>query len=379
MRRSRSLSFRLFLSYLAVVAVAAAALFGTARLLGPELFDRQVQQLGQRYGWNGGAGGGPGGGRPGGGQAVIEEELNDAFSGSLTVALGVALGAGAVAALVGAALVSRRILRPIDRVSAAVRRMASGRYGEPVPEPPVDELAGLASDVNALGAALADSERRRARLVADLAHEMRTPITSLDGFVEGLEDGVFQASPETLDAMRTETRRLQRLAADLGAVSRADEGAFDLRPQSGDLGDIAAAAVRGMTAGFAAAGVEVAVAPMPPLPVEADPDRMAQVFANLLRNALQHTPAGGRITVTGDRHGTRVSVAVADSGAGIGPEHLPHLFERFYRAGEGAAGGTGVGLTIAAGIVGAHGGEITAASPGAGKGATFTVTLPAAG
>jgi histidine kinase len=361
-----------------VVAVAAAALFGTARLLGPELFDRQVQQLGQRYGWNGG-GGGPGGGRPGAGQTVIEEELNDAFSGSLTVALGVALGAGAVAALVGAALVSRRILRPIDRVGAAVRRMASGHYGEPVPEPPVEELAGLASDVNALGAALADSERRRARLVADLAHEMRTPITSLDGFVEGLEDGVFEASPDTLDAMRTETRRLQRLAADLGAVSRADEGAFDLRPQPGDLGEIASAAVRGMTAGFAAAGVTVEVVPMPPLPVAADPDRMAQVFANLLRNALQHTPAGGRITVTGEHRSARVSVAVADTGAGIAPEHLPHLFERFYRAGDAAAGGTGVGLTIAAGIVGAHGGEIAAASPGTGMGATFTVTLPAAG
>jgi histidine kinase len=378
MRRSRSLSFRLFLSYLAVVAVATAALFGTARLLGPELFDRQVQQLGQRYGWNGG-GGGPGGRGPGAGQAAIEEELNDAFSGSLTVALGVALGAGAVAALAGAALVSRRILRPIDRVSAAVRRMASGRYGEPVPEPPVDELAGLASDVNALGAALADSERRRARLVADLAHEMRTPITSLDGFVEGLEDGVFDASPETLDAMRAETRRLQRLATDLGAVSRADEGAFDLRPQPGDLGEIAAAAARGLAAGIAAAGVEVEVGPLPPLPTETDPDRMGQVFANLLRNALQHTPAGGRITVTGERRGPRVSVAVSDTGSGIAPEHLPHLFERFYRAGEGAAGGTGVGLTIAAGIVGAHGGEITADSPGTGKGATFTVTLPAAG
>ena len=293
-----SLSRRLLWWNLAVVAVGAATLFVTARLLGPQLFESRVEVIGRRYGWSD-TGTSPGGGGPGretgaSQQApLIEAELNDAFGTSLTVALAIAVAAGGLAALAGASLVSRRVLGPLDRMGRAVRHMAGGHYAEPVPEPRDRELADLAGDVNALGNALRETEQRRARLVSDLAHELRTPITSLDGFLEGLEDGVFTADTETLGAMRHETRRLQRLAADLGVLSRADEQAFDLHPVNADLAGIASQAAAGLAAGFAAAEVSLEVMPGPALPVRVDPDRMGQVFTNLLRNALQHTPRGG--------------------------------------------------------------------------------------
>lgn len=382
--RPRTLSARLLWWNLAVVAVGAATLFATARALGPRLFEAQVEGIGRRYGWSEtGAtpGGGPGHDATSGQQAgVIEAELNDAFGTSLTVALAAAVAAGAIAAAVGASLVSRRVLGPLDRMRTAVRHLAQGHYGDRVPAPADRELADLAEDVNALGSALEQTEQRRARLVSDLAHELRTPITALDGFVEGLEDGVFNADAETLGAMRHETRRLQRLAADLGSLSRADEQAFDLHLEEADLGAIAAQAASGLGAAFAAAGVGLAVVPGPGLPVRVDPDRMGQVFANLFRNALQHTPPGGRVTIRAERQSGGATVAVTDTGRGIAPENLQRVFERFFRGEDSwAAGGAGIGLTIARGIVRAHGGELTAASPGPGKGATFTVRLPAAG
>ena len=383
--KRRSLSRRLLWGNLAVVAVGAATLFATARLLGPQLFESQVEGIGRRYGWSETSttpgGGGPGR-EPGSGQQVelIEDELNHAFGTSLTVALVAAVTAGGVAAVVGALLVSRRVLEPLGRMRTAVRHMARGHYDHRVPEPEDRELADLAGDVNALGSALRETEQRRARLVSDLAHELRTPITSLNGFVEGLEDGVFAADAETLGAMRHETRRLLRLAADLGSLSRADEQAFELHLEDADLATIAARAAAGLAAAFAAAEVGLEVVPGPALPVRVDADRMGQVFANVLRNALQHTPPGGAVALRAELRRDAAAIEVTDTGEGIAPEHLGRVFERFFRV-DGpapASGGAGIGLTIARGITRAHGGDLTVASPGRGRGATFTVTLPPA-
>jgi len=379
--RRRSLAFRLLMANLAVVIVGAAAMFATARLIGPQLFDTEVQEIGQRYGWDQT-------GRGSGRTAAVEQQgehieadLNDAYSASLTMALAVALGIGALASAGAAALVSRRLLRPLDRMRGAVRSMAEGNYDEKVPEPREIELADLADDVNALGSALAITEERRARLVSDLSHELRTPITSLDGFVEGLEDGVFTAEPEILAAMRGETRRLRRLASDLGALSRADEEAFDLQTQEADLGSVATAAARGLTAAFTSAGVELDIAGLPELPVAIDIDRIVQVFTNLLRNALQHTPQGGTVGLTAGHRGSSAEVTITDSGKGIAAEHLDRVFDRFFRIDDGlpAAGGAGIGLTIARSIARAHGGDITARSAGVEEGSTFVVTIPIRG
>jgi len=303
--------------------------------------------------------------------------LTAAFSGSLSAALMVALGVGVVAAIIGAAIVSRRLLRPLDRMRGSVRRMASGESAEPIPLPPDRELADLAADVNALSRSLTETQERRSRLVSDLSHELRTPITALDGFLEGLEDGVFKPDSETLTAMRFETRRLERLARDLGALSRASEDAFDLVMADMDLGECARDAARAMSAAFAGAGLTVTMDEMPPLPVGGDRDRMAQVFTNLLRNALQHTPRGGAVALSGERVGDRVIVRVGDTGAGIAATDIERVFDRFVRVGDGdGSGGAGIGLTIARGIARAHNGELTVESGGPGAGSTFAVSLP---
>lgn len=403
--RRRSLSFKLLLSYLIVVTIASVAAFGVARWLGPRLFDHEVQQIGLRLGQadSGGAGtgvaDGSGGGRGRGAgnqsgttlgtdpevevgrgtqQIVLDEELVDAFSGSLTVAMLVALAVGGVAGLVGAVLVSRRLVRPLQGMRAAVRRMAEGRHDERVPVPADLELADLARDINALGQALEDVEERRTRLVSDLAHEMRTPITSIDGFLEGLEDGVFQPDAETLGAMRGETRRLQRLAADLGVLSRAAEDAFDLTPIEVDLGEVAQEVGRSLAATFTAAGV--VFEPGDPVLLEAlaDRDRMAQVFTNLLRNASQHTRRGGTVSLSMAEKDRSAQIVVSDTGEGIPSESLSKVFDRFYRIDGSAAsaGGAGIGLTIARAIARAHGGDIVASSDGVGTGSSFTVTIP---
>jgi histidine kinase len=415
--RRRSLSFKLLLSYVLVVAVASAAAFGTARWLGPRLFDHEVQQIGQRLGWSvNGSGQGPGsdngssvgtdsGAGRGRGQgtgtasgttdasgttattvvtsvaaqeAAIDQELTRAFTGALSVAMLVALGVGLIAGLLAAALISRRLLRPLDRMRQAVRKMAAGDHSQQVPVPPDRELAALAADVNALGAALNETEQRRARLVSDLSHELRTPITALDGFLEGLGDGVFQPDAETLSAMRSETRRLERLAADLGSLSRAAEDAFDLQLQQADLGDIAAGSARALSGAAATAGVSLDFDDLPPLPARCDPDRMAQVVTNLVRNAIQHTPSGGTVTLVGVISGGQVVLRVIDTGPGLPADALERVFERFVRLGDGGSGGAGIGLTIARGIVRAHGGDLTAANRPDRAGAEFRVAIPRA-
>lgn len=404
-----SLAFKLLVSYVLVVAIASASAFGVARWLGPRLFDHEVQQLGQRFGWSAttaagtsgtqagqddggqGRGRGPGGDSAGSPtssvpgssaastvqQEAIDRELGNAFAGSLTAALLVALAVGLIAGLLSAAVLSRRILRPLRRMSRAVRRIAAGDHSERVTVPPDEELAALASDVNALGAALEETEQRRTRLVADLAHELRTPITSLDGFLEGLEDGIFEPDLETLGAMRSETRRLGRLATDLGSLSRAAEEAFVLERHRLDLGVVASDAARALAGAFASAGVDLTVSELPELLVHCDPDRMGQVFTNILRNAVQHTSQGGSVSVSGEVVDTEALVRVTDTGSGIAPQDLERVFDRFVRLGDGdPSGGAGVGLTIARGIARAHGGEILARSEGEGRGAVFEVRLP---
>jgi histidine kinase len=310
------------------------------------------------------------------GQSALDEELLDAFSGSLTIAMLVALGVGGLAALVVATLVARRLVSPLQRMRGAVRLMADGRHDERVPVPKDLELAELATDVNALGRALEETEARRAQLVSDLAHELRTPITSIDGFLEGLEDGVFEPDAETLGAMRAEARRLQRLATDLGVLSRAAEQAFDLAPTDLDLGEVAQEAGRGLAAAFSRAGVLFDPGEPVPLPVRADRDRIAQIFTNLIRNGLQHTPEGGSVRLTTSTVDGTAQVIVSDTGAGIASADLARVFDRFYRSGDEPSSGAGVGLTIARAIARAHGGDVTAASSGADAGSTFTVTIP---
>ena len=302
--------------------------------------------------------------------------LVDSLNSSLWIALAASLGAAAIVS----SLVARRIVRPVREVRDATRRLANGHYDERVTEPAELELAELAHDVNRLAVELETTERRRARLVSEVAHEMRTPLTTIEGYVEGMLDGVFEPNEEVLVAVGEETSRLQRLASDLTELSRAEEGATVLHLRVVDLGTLVTTTADRLRPQFNEKGVTLVVQSGPPLPVDVDPDRIAQVLTNLLGNALTYTATGGRVEVRASRDHGRAAVAVSDTGVGLSPDDLELVFDRFYRVPgpTRATGGSGIGLTIARGIARAHHGDIDAASPGVGAGSVFTLALPMA-
>lgn len=356
---------RLFASYLLVIAVGAAAAYATARLLIPPLFDQQMRRMT-------GSGMGMGPASDAGPHAALVSALNSA----LLVAVGVTV---AVAGVV-AAVVTRRLLLPLEHVRTATRRIAAGEYDAAVPLPAEPELAALAADVNTLAGNLADTEKRRVRLLGDVAHEMRTPLTALDGYVEGLIDGVFAQTPSTLQAMSEELRRLHRLADDVATLSRTEERRVELKPVMADLTAIAQEAATRLRPQFEDAQVALVVSATRHVSVQVDTDRIGQVLTNLLGNALRATPAHGTVTVTVDTAGREAEVRVTDTGVGLSAADLERVFERFYRAPDGLprSAGSGVGLTIARGLARAHGGDVRADSQGPGRGSTFTLTLPLA-
>ena len=361
------LPLRLFLSYAAVAVIGAVVAYLTVRLLAPRLFD---QQVGMMNGAVNGRGMGMG--------AATQAGVHDAFQSALNTALVVGVLASVAAAVVVAWFVTRRLLRPLDAVRTATRQIAAGRYEVSVPLPSEPELAALATDVNTLAHALADTETRRTRLLGEVAHELRTPLTALDGYVEGMIDGVFAPNPDILASLSEELRRLHRLADDLSSLSRTQEQGLDLHPVDADLADLASRAAARLAPQFHDAHVTLHVNADTALPVHVDPDRITQVLTNLLGNALLATPAGGTVTITARPAAGGSEVVVTDTGVGLSAEDVERVFERFFRApGQPRrSAGSGIGLTIARGIARGHGGDVTASSPGPGQGANFTLALP---
>jgi histidine kinase len=262
--------------------------------------------------------------------------------------------------------------------------MAQGRYAVPVPIPNETELAELATDVNTLGRGLAETEARRVRLLGEVAHEMRTPLTVIDGYVEAMIDGVMPATAAELGRVSEEVRRLRRLSDDLSSLSRAEEGRLGLVVRDVDLCGVTGAAAERLRPQAEDAGLHLVVDTRAEgVIVAADADRVAQVVTNLLGNAIRATPPGGEVSV-GCRAEQGVGVVeVADTGEGLDGADLERVFERFYRvpgrrAVEGDTG-SGIGLTVARGIMRAHGGDLTARSEGRGRGATFTARMPLGG
>ncbi len=362
--RGAGLAARLFTAQTLTAVVSAATLWLVAAMVGPPLFRQHLHEATVHV------------------DAETSRHVEQAYTSASAVAVGVALLASLAAALAVSAYVSRRIAGPVTRLAAAAGAVAAGRYDTHVPEPALGaEFTALTASFNAMAQRLDAVETTRRRLLADLAHEMRTPVSTLDAYLEGLEDGVVSVDAATLTMLRTQTGRLARLADDITAVSRAEEHQLDLHPAPVQPADLVAEAVAAADDRFADAGVTLRKdvgAQLPDLHV--DPDRIAQVLGNLLDNALRHTPAGGEVIVTARATPHGVEVAVRDTGEGIPAEHLPHVFERFYRvdaARDRARGGSGIGLAIVKALVEAHGGAVTASSPGIGHGATFTVTLPA--
>ena len=366
---SLGLAPRLFLSELLVVVTGAVTLLAVAVLVAPALFHEHLRRahLPQL-------------------DADVRDHVDAAFDQALLLSMAAAVATAGVAAAAVSWLVARRLATPVHEVAEAAQRLADGHYDVGVPDPRLGpEFASVAASMDRLAHRLAAAEADRRRLTADLAHQLRTPLASVHATVEAFRDGVLAPDQETLAVLADQTERLRRLIADLEKVSRAEERQIVLAPvpqAPGPLVERSAAAVREL---YRAKDVDLSVdvdqaAP----PVRVDPGRLGEALGNLLDNALRHTPPGGRVDVLVRRRtspaGTSVDLTVRDTGEGFEPESAERLFRRFYRGPDRAAdlhGGSGLGLTIARAIAEAHGGALTAGSDGPGRGARFTLSLPA--
>jgi two-component system sensor histidine kinase BaeS len=312
---------------------------------------------------------------------ALSRHLDDAFAAAAGIAIGVAAAAALLTAVAVSLLITRRLSRPIHDLSTAAARVAAGDYAARVTPPGLGpELDSLTGGFNVMAAALQNTEATRRRLLADAAHELRTPLATLDAYLEGLADGVRAPTQQTWDVLASQTARLRRLADDIALVSRAEEHQLPLRKAAISVNDLVTTAAQAARPSYTNRGVQLTTQLAPELPnLTADPDRLAQVLAGLLSNALRHTPPGGQVTISTQIAGPHLEITVADTGQGITADHLPHIFERFYRADtarDRAHGGSGIGLTIARALITAHGGTLTAASDGPGTGTRFTITLP---
>ncbi len=362
----RGLASRLLLAQGVVVLASVATAVAVAAVVGPPLFHQHMLEAGHT--------------------ATSPElvHIEQAYVDASAVSLGVALAIAVACAFVVTWYVSRRLERPVVAMTRAAGELAQGSYGVRVPPTGAGpELDTLAESFNLMAERLERVEDTRRRLLSDLAHEMRTPLATLGVYVEGIEEGVASWDEETSRVIRAQLARLTRLAEDLEDVSRAEEGRIALELEDQSVRELLASASESVRAAYALKGVRLAVEPGPPdCRSRVDRQRMGQVLGNLLSNALRHTPAGGVVTVTARCERDRAVIDVADTGEGLTAEQLGHVFERFYRgdtARDRDHGGSGIGLTISKALVEAHGGRITARSEGLGRGATFSVELPAAG
>jgi len=300
-------------------------------------------------------------------------------SGSIAVTASVVVLVAALSAL----LLSRRVLRPISALTDASRRLGSGDLAGRVPVTGRDELADLGRAFNRMAESLAQSEERQRRLIADVAHELRTPLANLRGYLEALADGVMSPSQELFASLHEEALLHQRIVDDLQDLALAEADALAYHKTTVDLGELVETCRTAHAAVAEAAGIALHVETLAAVTVHADPDRLRQVVSNLIRNAVAATPPGGRITLAVVRQdsptGDRALIQVRDTGRGIAEVDLPHVFDRFWRADtarQRGTGGSGLGLAIARQIVTDHGGTIdVAGAPGGG--AVFTVALPA--
>lgn len=357
-----SFASRLLLAQALVLAAGAVTTWLVASVIGPGIFHRHLMEAHV------------------GNTDAETRHVEEAFTSALLVSISVAVVAAIGAALVVSWYFSRRVRQSIGTVTDAASGIGAGRYDARVPDPGLgSEFHTLAATYNQLAQRLEDTESTRRQMLSDLAHEMRTPLATIEAHLEAVEDGVRQPDAATLEIIRGSTERLKLLAHDLGAVSRAEEGALSLRTRPTPVRSLVQAATDAARDRYDAAHVTLEVALESDLRVTVDPERIGQVLGNLLDNALRHTPAGGHVTLSCRDRDDRVEISVADTGDGIAPEHLDHVFERFYRTDTARSrdrGGSGIGLSIAKAIVDAHGGTIGVTSDGPGTGSRFTFTLP---
>ena len=360
MRVPDGLRPRLLLSHLIVALAALGTVLVAVSLVGPGYFaDAMGHQPGDPMG------------------SQMDARTLAAFGEAVRTALVAAFVIALLATITLAIALSARIAGPVTTLAGAARRIASGHYAERVPDAS-GEVGELSASFNEMASSLEATERRRLELVGDVAHELRTPLATLDGYLEGLEDGVIEPAPETWSLLRGETDRLRRLVDDLSELWRAEAGQLPLRTTRTDVAAVAREVAEAMGPAAAERGIVVEAVTPEALPARADRDRVVQVLGNFVSNAIRYAPAGSTVSISA-MPGDPVRVAVRDEGPGLTEEQTRRVFERFYRVDPSrsrALGGSGIGLPIAKAVAEAMGGHAWAESAGPGRGSTFWLALP---
>lgn len=309
--------------------------------------------------------------------------IGDGTDGGLLARAGGSRLVGALGAVLAVAvgvtvLAGRRLVAPVRALTHAADRMGAGERSARVDVRGKDDVARLGTAFNRMAASVELGERQRRAMVSDIAHELRTPLTTLRGQLEGVQDGVLDVDGDIIDSLHDEAVLLQRLVDDLQELALADAGRLQVHPEPFDAANLAAHVANAHRARATEAGVELVVVADGPVPVVADHHRLRQALGNLVDNALTYTPAGGRVQVLAREEGDTAVLEVSDSGIGIAPDDLDHVFDRFYRADPSRSrrtGGSGLGLAITRSLVEAHGGTVTATSTPS-DGATFRIEVP---
>lgn len=290
-----------------------------------------------------------------------------------------AIGATLLAIMVGL-VAARMLVHPLQRLTVAIRAMAAGDLHQEVPVQSKDEIGELAKAFNQMSADLARANQARRQMTADIAHDLRNPLMVMIGYLEAMRDGVLEPTPKRLATLYDEAHHLQHLVNDLRTLSLADAGELPLQREAVFPYDLLLRAYRAWLSQAQQRDIALVCRAPEGLPaLSVDAERINQVLNNLISNALRYTPPGGRIGLAAQQQGEQIILTIQDNGAGIAAEHLPFLFDRFYRADPARTetdGESGLGLAIARSIVEAHGGALRVTSPGVGQGATFSIHLP---
>jgi two-component system sensor histidine kinase BaeS len=309
------------------------------------------------------------------GQPLVRKPIDQKYADQINQSLWLAGVGGMLIALILGLLLARSLTRPVREITNATREMARGKLEQQVPVHSKDELGELAQSFNQMSADLARANQSRRQMTADIAHDLRNPLTVIGGYLESLRDGKLKPTPERFEIMQSEVQHLQRLVEDLRMLSLADSGELKLYLQNVAPGELLERVASAYHHQAEQQNINLNIEVEPDLPeITIDLERMEQVLGNLVNNALRYTPEGGEISLSAKQAEGSLIVSVKDNGSGISPDVIPHIFERSYRGDTSRSGNeSGLGLAIAKSIVELHGGSIRAES---GKnGSEFFITL----
>jgi signal transduction histidine kinase len=365
--RRPSLVWRLFLSYLLIIVLASIIFFVASEMAVPIFLDHHLRDMRELHN-------------------PPDEGTINLMVKDLTVGYRRALNQSLLWGIVASALLAggvswwltRRVIHPVKLLQQASKRIAKGRYQERLDTKAPGEIGELATSFNEMAQALESVELKRAELIGNVAHEFRTPLSGLRGYIEGYKDKVFEPDDATLDACIKQLSRLEHLIDDLSLLSRVEAGVENLSPQPVNAYKLLEQVKESFTPCFAQKGVDLQLVKSirDDTQVFADPHRTLQILSNLVSNGLRYTPLSGRVALWLTVAGNRLEFHVKDTGPGISAEDLPHVFTRFFRADKSRSeSGSGIGLTIARYFVEAQGGTIHVESK-VGEGAHFYFTLP---